>query len=69
MRMHGMAASDVWAGRLSVHAGKKVMMDATSRLYRPADYSTLRLCGILLFIPALGFSHYANKLRKKRTGG
>ena len=61
--------SEVDAGRLRVDAGTKVLMDATSRLHQPADYSTMRLCGILLFIPALGFSHYASKLRKKRTGG
>jgi hypothetical protein len=61
--------SEVDAGRLRVDAGTKVTMDAASRLHQPADYSTMRLCGILLFIPALGFSHYANKLRKKRTGG
>jgi hypothetical protein len=64
-----MAESEIWAGRLRVDAEIRMVMDATSRLHRPADYSTMRLCGILLFIPALGFSHYANKLRKKRTGG
>ena len=61
--------SEVAAGRLLVDAETKMLMDATSRLHQPADYSTMRLCGILLFIPAIGFSHYANKLRKKRTGG
>jgi len=60
--------SEVDAGRLRVDAGTKAMMDASRRTYEPADYSTMQGSGILLVILALGFSNYANKLRKKRTG-
>jgi hypothetical protein len=44
------------------------MLDASERMYQPADYSTMQRSGILLVILALGFSNYANKLRKVRTG-
>ena len=60
--------SEVNAGRLRVDAGTKAMLDASGRIYQPADYSTMQGSGILLVILALGFSNYANKLRKKRTG-
>jgi len=60
--------SEVNAGRVRVDAGTKAMLDASDRIYQPADYSTMQGSGILLVILALGFSNYANKLRKKRTG-
>jgi len=59
---------EVNAGRLRVDAGTKAMLDASERMYQPADYSTMQGSGILLVILALGFSNYANKLRKVRTG-